>query len=195
MAAKPGDHQWGSGRYYLKPKGAPDWLAWRDILAEHGKTVRTAAKAYAAFLEEGMTERPRSPLVGAAAGVILGSAGFVEEIRSMLSKERPFKDVPASRGLQRTLRLGDIERCVCQACDVRRESLRLRGRHGNLPRRLALYLARTLTGTSLAELGSHFGGVTGQAVSLEVKRVERQRKADPRLNRRLRRLEARLTRT
>jgi putative transposase len=193
MTERPEDYQWGSCRHYCRPKGAPEWLACRDILIEHGKTLGRAVEAYAAFLEEGVADPPTSPLAETVAGTVLGSTSFVGKMRGMLSRDRPVKEVPAARRLRKTLSLNDIERAVCRSCGVPPESLRARGKHGNVARRLALYLARSLTGTSLVDLGARLGGVTGQAASLAVRRVARERTRDRRLNRTLRGLEEELT--
>jgi len=59
----------------------------------------------------------------------------------------------------RAVRLGDIDRAVCEVLGLEAESLQsdARGRSVSQPRMLAMWLARKHTRAALAEIGRHFG--------------------------------------
>jgi len=128
LAARPEDFPWSSCRHYFRSRGAPRWLAWEEVLCLHGRTVRTARRAYRAFLDEGMATRPKSPLSDVVGSTLLGSESFVERMRAWLSDRLPDRDVPAARALQRQVGVDAVVSVVCEEFGVSPESVgRLRG--------------------------------------------------------------------
>ncbi len=57
-----------------------------------------------------------------------------------------------------------------------------------VPRQVAMYLARDLTGASLAEIGRAFGGKHHTTVLHSIQKIERLRAKDAELNRTIQRL-------
>jgi REP element-mobilizing transposase RayT len=190
LVADPADYRWSSAADYLGRRRAPAWLAWEEILAEHGDTLRAARARYARFLAEGVAAAPPSPMRQAVAGTLLGSAGFVAHLRSWLRDRLPDRDVPAARALRQSVGVDAVEAAVCAAFGVPRESLRVRRRKGNVARAAALYLCRKLTGEALEALGARFGRITSQAVSKVVARLGDDLVANRPLARQIRHCEA-----
>lgn len=192
LARHPEAYPWSSCRCYFRASLAPAWLAWEEVLAQLGRTLRTARRRYRAYLEDGLATPPRSPLKDAVASVVLGSPRFVERVRHWAAGRLADRDLPAARALRPTVSLAHIERVVCETYAVPRATLRARGRHGNEPRQVAIYLSRRLTTLPLARLGRHFGGVGPAAVSNTARGVADRAQHGTRLERRLRRLQQRL---
>jgi chromosomal replication initiator protein len=72
------------------------------------------------------------------------------------------------------VRLGDIQRAVCEVCHVDFKTLRSdkRTRAVTEPRMLAMWLARKLTGSAWSEIGDYFGRKSHSTVIAAHRRVE-----------------------
>ena len=184
LVRRPEQYRWGSCRHYFGAGGAPAWLAWEEVLSQHGRTLRAARRAYGESLAEGVASPPPSPFGGVVASSVLGSQGFVERVRAWLGKRLPDRELPTVRALRRTGTLGAIEAAVCEAFGVSPAVLRERGRWHNDARSVAIYLSRKWSGESEAELGRRFGGVAGAAISRTVRAVALRLQKDKRLARR-----------
>ena len=183
LAEAPERYAWSSCMWYFRDRGSPEWLAREEVLQGHGKSWREARAAYRAFLAEGIQSRPKSPLLEAHTSGVLGSASFVEKVKDWLQDwlvaGRSDAEVPQAKRLGASrLALGDIELVLCRAYGISRGRLCEKGRHGNEPRRMAIYLARTMTPASIAEVGGRFGGICGSAVSRIVQQVIARRATD-----------------
>ena len=97
VVAQPDAYAWSSCSAYFQARGAPEWLAWEEVLGEYGRTMRTARRAYRQFLDAGLSPELRSPLREATAGMLLGSPRFIERTRAWLAKRLPDREVPAAR--------------------------------------------------------------------------------------------------
>ena len=192
LAARPEAYPWSSCAAYLGRRAPPQWLAWQEVLCEHGRTLRAARREYVRFLAEGLAARIESPLRDAVASSILGSASFVERTRRWLQDRLPDRDVPAARALREHVSVSKIAAEVARVTGVPAECLRQRGRWGNDARAVAVYLSRRLTPRPLAHIGSCFGGVKGSAVAIIVRGIAHRRMKERRLNSLLSALEASL---
>jgi chromosomal replication initiator protein len=78
----------------------------------------------------------------------------------------------------------DIIELVLQRFAVKRADLLGKKRSKSVahPRQIGMYLARELSGLSLEEIGSYFGGRDHTTVRHAVKRIGEQRQEDSRLN-------------
>ena len=186
---QPDEYRWGSCRYYFHPKNAPEWLGWEEVLMKHGPDLRSARREYRRFLKDGMGEDEDSPLREAVAGTLLGSPEFVGRIVQLLRGKPVDPNVPASRALGKAVTLDQVEEAVGKVFGVRPESLRIRGRHGNEARKVAIYLARMKTGARLVEIGERFGGIRAACVSLTVKEIDRRRGEERELEEKIRGIE------
>ena len=171
LSATPEDYPWSSCAWYFRSRGTPQWLAPEETLALHGQTLRAARRAYREFLADGMKSPQRSPLLDAFGAAVLGTAGFVERIRTLVNSGEPDAEVPAAKAFLPRISLADIAQAVCKTYGASPDLLSRRGKHGNEARDAAIYLARTLTPATVAEIGAHFGGITAAAVSRTSRRV------------------------
>ncbi len=88
----------------------------------------------------------------------------------------------------------DILRVVAEHYGVRPEELRGRGRSKEvvLPRQVAMYLIRELTGASLPEIGQFFQGRDHTTVLYAIQKVQELREQDPAMRQLLRELQEQL---
>ena len=189
VARRPTDYPWSSCRAYFDARLAPPWLAWREVLSDHGQSLGKARKSYRSFLRAGVTSETTSPLKEVVASSLLGSEDFVEEIRRLLNERRPGREVPAARALEEKPSLQAIERAVCRAFKTTPDVLHTKGRHANAARAAAVYLCRRLTPTPVARLGRRFGGIAPSSVTHICARVEERCARDRRFRKRILKLE------
>jgi len=193
LAADPVGYPWGSCRFYFNRRTAPVWLEWEVILGEHGGILRAARRAYRTSLAAGVSTPPESPLAEATAATLLGSCMSVDRMREWIQARLPDREVPAARELRDQRRAEDVVEAVCDTFGVSEDHVRRGGSRRNPARLAAVYLCRSLTGAPVREIGAHFGGVRGQAISNLVKRTADERVQDKRPNTRLRRIEKALS--
>ena len=86
---------------------APDWLAWEEVPAEHGRTLHGTRRRYGRFLREGLAGNVRNPLADAVASTVLGSPSFVEQMRKWIGGPSD-RDVSATRRLRNVLSLDNV---------------------------------------------------------------------------------------
>ena len=194
MVTDPSRYRWSSCRHYFSSQGRPDWLAWEEVVCEHGRTVRQARRSYGEYLAAGVAVPPESALKDVVGGAVLGSPGFVEKVREWVT-DRVLRDeeVPQARELRRRCSVEEVETVVAKAYGVAPSELRRRRRGpGNEGRRVAIYLSRVLAGVGVRELGNHFGGVGSAAISNVVRGVSERRTGSWRFRRKLAELEKKL---
>jgi len=194
MVKKPEEYRWGSCRYYFSEKDAPEWLCWEEILGREGKGLRAARQAYREFLAEGIKNPPKSPLREAAAA-LLGSTGFIERMRALLTREAADEAVPEGKKLRKGLTVRQIERAVCGSFRVTPRTLRVEGKQENVPRKMAVYLTRRLTGMKVGDIGRHFGNVKTSSISKCIRRFEKRMGEDHSLQEKARKIERMLGRS
>ena len=79
-----------------------------------------------------------------------------------------------------------IVKQVAKHYQVKSVDIRRRGAKGNLPRDVAIILARALSGQSGKELGQEFGNISGAAISARCKHIDEALTASRKLNRDIR---------
>lgn len=174
LVGDPAAYPWSSCRHYVRGGDSPAWLAWDEVLGEHGRALPDAREAYARFLAEGLAHPPPSPLRTATASSFLGSEGFIQRMRALLEGRLADREVPAARQVRALVPVERIEAAVCQLLGVQADSLRARRRRHNQARALALHLCHELTGTPMVELGRRFGGISGQAAGIAARQAARR---------------------
>ena len=160
IAGAPEDYRWSSYRAYIGKESPPGWLETAWLLRYFGGNTAEARKAYRFFVlrAKGKAE---DPLKEAAAGLILGRAEFVEEIREMyISGKKKGRDIPALRELTKI----PIGRITEEANKELRDK-------SDLARKAAIYLSHRYSGRSLREIGERFG-IGESAVSQTSRRFE-----------------------
>jgi REP element-mobilizing transposase RayT len=176
MVREPEAYPWSSCLDFLGERPLPEWLETGLILSGFHAHRPTAIRRYRAFLAaEGGAENPNAE---AAAGFLLGSSGFVDQIRRNYLEERPTsEDMPQLRVLQR-LTPEAVMRAVRDEFGGTEEDILRKGARGSLPRLVAVGLARELCGMGGRELGRYFGGISGAAITLVGKKFERELSRD-----------------
>ena len=165
LVRRVSDYSWSSCRAYFDARFAPPWLAWRQVLSEHGLVLRRARDSYRKFLHDGVASGVKDPLAAVVASCVLGSRDFVDKVTELL-RERPFdREIPSARVLANGPDVATIERLVCRQFETSPESLRRKGRHSNDARKVAVFLCRRLTPTSVVHLGARFGEIAPSGVS------------------------------
>ncbi|OGL47679.1 MAG: hypothetical protein A2161_19810 [Candidatus Schekmanbacteria bacterium RBG_13_48_7] len=185
MVKDPEAYKWSSCRHFFRYRGRPDWLAWEEVLIEHGKTIQVAQRAYRQFLREGVESPPGSPLKFQTASTILGSPGFIERMKTWLDGKLPDKEVPAARKLAREISVETVVIEVCREYRISRNHVKIRGGKNNESREVAIYLCRKWVRTPVEQLGTFFGGVQGTAIANMVTKIRKRLKHDPDLRAKL----------
>jgi putative transposase len=169
-------HRWSSYRAYIGLTEAPLWLTTREMLEMLGHGTRAEReKKYREFVEgpvrEGVLESPWERL---EAGVLLGTAEFVQRCRKLVRgnpREQPqLKQLREQPGLAEVIRA--VERIKGEAWE------RFRDRHGDWGRDLVLYGARRHCGVRLRELAEAAGGLNYGSAAVIVQRFEKRLKKD-----------------
>ncbi len=170
------DHRWTSYRYYVARGVRPRWLYTGWLIDRYGPNWRVACLKYQEFVEEGLQGTLRNPFRGAYRGAILGDQVFVDKMKKRL-KDRIAGDheVPGYKSLSRWHTIEDIVDAVSDHFGVTRKELRTK-RWNFLPRKVAMYLARKYTDSSLREIGDYFD-VSYSAISQNVRLAGRSREA------------------
>ncbi len=185
MVRRPEAYPWSSYQYYLRSRGAPDWLDSARVLAEIGKNPRSARRAYRRFVEQGIERESPFPWDEVVGRVLLGSSEWVEKMQEELGFTDPEVDVPDRNRLLLRPSLERIEGAVAQAFDVDVPRLMAKRVKNNDARSAALYLIRQLTSESVTSLAERYGGISQAAVSKTVQRAETRCATERSWNRRI----------
>ncbi len=174
-------YPWSSCALYFRTELAPSWLAWEEVLLEYGTCLQTAQESYRRFLMEGLEQNVPSPLDAARISSLLGKPTFVARMMDCLRSDYDSKDIPDADRLHRLFHPDEVVSAVCTVLETNDEQVLRKGRHGNRPRWIALYLCSSRTSSSYRDLGRYFGGASGQAVRTVVEKVEQAMRYDHRI--------------
>jgi len=150
-----------------------DWVKTEWILGQISRNEKRARKGYRKFMGEVTGRMVKDPLKQVVSSAILGSEEFVDWVREKWVEKRAYhRDIPSLRQLSKWPELSLIQK----------EAEGLFGKRADESRRVALYLSHRLSGRSLGEIGSHFGGIGPSAVSQNTRRLEERLKGDRKLS-------------
>jgi len=173
MVKDPLLYPWSSYRDYAGERTGWNWVKTQWILGQISRNEKRARKGYRKFIGEGSGRAVKDPLEQVVSSTILGSEEFVDWVREKWVKKRTYhRDIPSLRQLSKWPGLLSIQR----------ETESLFGKGVDESRRIALYLCHRLSGQSLGEIGSHFGGIGPSAVSQNTRRLEERLKGDAKLS-------------
>jgi REP element-mobilizing transposase RayT len=180
VVRRPEDFGWSSYRDYLSARS--DGLVDTDeTLGLFSKRRGLAKRRYREFVDGGLREK--SPLENAI-GSILGDEGFRERViryLGVLPDKAAIPEIRKKRGI------GELVRDVAKYYGLPEVDLLRRRRRAEGQRKIAVYLSKVLSGEKNAEIGSMFG-ITIQAVTNVVRRVEKRMGEDNRFGAEVRRL-------
>jgi REP element-mobilizing transposase RayT len=191
IARPPADYPWSSYGAFLGKEKTPNWLETKWLLSQFGKRKKDAIRSYKSFVEgvkADALENPHEEIVG---GLILGDMDFVNWVKEKFLSARDGEDeIPQLEKLKPSLEtiVGD----VCDEMRCSKEQILEKGRHKNISREMAIFLARNLSGLSCKALGKYFGGISGAAITLSYNQFTGKLKSDKRLMRKINRVKKRL---
>ena len=190
MVAHPAEYAWSSYRAYVGLAKPPAWLHLAKTLARFGNRLSEQRRSYREFVEEGMAENPLREM---RLGAVLGTEAFVEWAREKLQARAPDAEVARLATARPRPTLEDICGVVAATYGADVPDLRHKGRKRQEGRDVAMHLARELSGCSLKQIGSHFGGIQPSGVSMACRRVAEKAKGDRSIRREVARLSRGLT--
>jgi putative transposase len=176
----PEAYRWSSHRYYLKAKGAPNWLNFGEVLKQLG-----GRKVFHEFVLSGNEEALKRFYESGRQSPVLGGGEFVERIRgavTRLAQEHPRYE---RRGLQPGV--DQVIRKVARMYTMaEREIVKgVRGRE-NQARKVAMYLVTRCCDKTLQETASLFGlgsyGAVGWGCHWVKSKMEKERKFRDRID-------------
>jgi putative transposase len=185
-------YRWSSYPAYAGYRSPPGWLTTGELWRRAQHRDWTPAASYRRQVEESLTggvEACETPGGRIGSAVALGSPAFLDRLRRGLRGDR--HEQPGLRSWQRLLPFSRVIELVEQEKGEPWEHFR--DRHGDAGRDIALWLGRRHCGLTQAELGQAAGGMAYPAVGHAVRQMERRRKADRRLAKRLLRLEQQIS--
>jgi REP element-mobilizing transposase RayT len=175
VVRRPEDFRWSSYRYYVGSRN--DGLVDTDeTLGLFSKRRGVAIRRYREFVNEGV--HGGSPLENAT-GSILGDEGFRERVVKYLRVLPDKAAIPEIRKIRKKRGVDEIVRGVAKYYGLPEVDLLRRRRRTEAQRKIAVYLSKVLSGEKNAEIGSVFG-ITIQAVTNAVRRVEKRMGEDNR---------------
>lgn len=158
----PEEHPWTSHRGYLARKNPWPWLRREEILRNFSRKGKQAQRLYRQYMEAAPPKSIQELYGGRKLPAVLGGKRFMEKVRRMLPRKD--EEIPEAKELRGAVPLEEILRAVGREFAVAPESLKRRRRGDeNVPRNVALYLARELSGRKLPEIAEWFvlGGASG----------------------------------
>ncbi|MCD6571407.1 MAG: transposase, partial [Deltaproteobacteria bacterium] len=155
LVKRPEEYKWSSYPDYIGKGKKKTWLTCEWILGQYSKDKAKARRLYRAFVEEGSALK-ENPFDALEKGLILGSEGFIDEIKKKTGLKK-HKKTPESSRLIRSITYEDIVTAVAKKFGVSEQEIRGPGRRENLTRKICLYLLRRHTDMTNEEIGGYFG--------------------------------------
>ena len=178
LVARPQYYQWSSYPGYAQARRAVAWVCYDRVLAEFGRDLSEARRAYSNFVLAGMDTPPPSPFAKAVGGLLVGSAAFVAQVRRMLHDRSDDAGLPQLRKMQSHLHLAsrpELQRIigvVAERFGHDPADWRAGKRVNDASRALAAYLARRRFGYPVTEVSTILGYRSGSSVANAIRRIE-----------------------
>jgi putative transposase len=187
LVKMPEEYRWASHQYYLKAKGAPDWLDTTEATQQIG-----GRQVFHEFVLSGNEPSLRHYYEAKRQSPILGSETFLDRVRQRgepASREHPrYERRVVQAGPERVL-----HEIMGQYKVTREEIFRgVRGRE-NEARKVALYLIKRCCDRTLPEIAEYFGIGNYSTVSWSCRRVVAQMTREKNFRDRVERIIASIT--
>lgn len=190
MVSKPEEHMWSSYPGYIRKGKGAEWVEYSWILSKFGEDNKSAARAYRAFVEAGLTEKIETPFKDLHGQVVLGSKDFIEKITVMLQGKTLDKEIVERKRFAVRHQPEAILRKVAEAYNAEVPMLLNKGKRDNEARKAAIYIVQRYSGLSNVEIGNMFGGIHFSSVSKTTARLRETITNDKRLSKLLKELES-----
>ncbi len=162
---------WSSYRAYAGYCKAPGWLTTKEILQRACKRAVDRQTKYRKDAEyklvKGVSESFIEKLKD---GVALGTAGYLKKIKG-LAKECS-RDIEGRKKLRERVSYEDVLKVVENICGEKYAEFM--NRRGDYAKPLVMWAARRYCCMTLREIGDRLGGMDYGAVSMAIRRFERQ---------------------
>ncbi len=177
-------YPWNSHIAYLSRSAKWAWLYREPVFSMLCRAGEDSSKAYRAFMRQDESDELKAVFSKRNVPSLLGSEEFVGWVKASFQNLRSHREVPASRSLAPGLEA--IQSAVCAEYGIDRNEL-LSSRRGmsNDARNVAIYLARRLSGQTLATIGGAFGLEHYSSVSSVVTRMKQRIPNDRSLKRKV----------
>jgi len=164
---------WSSYAGYRRRREARSWITYERVLGEFATEPPAARRCYGRFVQAGSDDPPPSPFVGAAGGLVVGSAKFVTRIRGMLRDRPPDPALPQVRRLKGRPALEAIVAAVSAHFGQADAGWLPGERTDDWRRAVAAYLARRRYGYSATAVAAALGYRGHSSVHYAIGRIER----------------------
>ena len=186
LVPTPSAYHWSSYSAFIGKTRCPKFLTTDWLFSNFGGKKKKAMKCFQDFVESADINTLEDPHAYLTGGFLLGRKDFVEWVReTFLSAREDEKEIPQLKLLKPRVSPERILQQICRESDCSEEQVRAPGRKNNKARKLAIYLARELSGKTCAELGMYFGGVSGPLITMISNRVAGERTRDRGLDTRI----------
>jgi REP element-mobilizing transposase RayT len=174
------EYPWSSHAGYVSSAKQWNWLERETLLTMLTVKKSRRKQAYLDFVTQDEPEEITAFYAMKKLASLLGGEGFKDWVRNRFIDPEMQREVPEAQRLARTPQ--DAIEQVCLYFDL--EEARLQeSRRGveNLPRNIAIYLARSTSRMTLSEIGAEFGMPNYSTVSSAAERIKRRMVKDARL--------------
>ncbi|KPK36832.1 MAG: hypothetical protein AMJ65_15725 [Phycisphaerae bacterium SG8_4] len=163
------------------------------MLSGFGRSRKIASNRYVEYLSESDPANPCKDVVGSS---LLGSDTFVKWIKSsFLSGAGNTHEIPELKQLKPRPSVELIVERVSYYFQTRVETILKCGSKCNQARDIAIYLSRELSGQTCQSLGEMFGHVSGAAITMRHKHIEKDLKKNRRLKQNLQKMREQIVET
>lgn len=185
------EYKWSSHRHFLKAGDRPEWLGTDFILGQFSSRRTRAISLYRDFMLRTPDEKVSKFYSKKYWDPVLGDDSFVERIKKKYigadkTLDMEIKGKRLLRGRESVRRINGE---VCLLFKVPKSELHA-SRRGteNIPRKMAILLARELSGLSLGELATEYKAKTYKAIATSCHRLQTALGKDRKLTRQYDRL-------
>jgi len=177
MVKKIDEYPWSSHRGYITRARQWSWLHKDFILSMLTSEKKRQIRQYKQFVSAEDSPEIRRVFDREYSPSILGSEGFVQQVKNLFFAEKRHREVPDSKILAPD---GEsIIKIVCRYYKIDEEKMfSVKRGTENEARNIAIYLMRKLRGEPLAAIGSTFNLAKYSSVSSVIERIERKLKND-----------------
>ena len=187
-------HPWSSYPAFIGKTKPPPWLETDWLLSLFGSRRKTAERNYQKFVEvqnwDSIEDPAKKNMTG---GFLLGSSEFVNWVKkTFINKVRGRKEIPQIGELQLFPSIDTIVDDICAEFGCKKIDVIHKGQKGNLPRDIAIYLSRKMSGETNVRLGNHFGQVSGAAITMRYRYIAEQLKKNRELKGRVNKVQKKI---
>lgn len=171
------DYPWSSHAGYLSCAKQWDWLERETLLTMLAKEKSQRKQAYLDFVSQDEPQEITTFYAMKKLASLLGGAAFKDWVRNRFIDPELQREIPEAKRLANSPQ--DIIAQVCAYFDLDEARLQ-QSRRGaeNLPRDIAIYLARSTSRMKLADIGAAFGMSNYSTVSSAAERIKRRMATD-----------------